>query len=85
VAPAAERCLELKNLNETLNRQLEDLQSQIKVSRLTLKKAKQTVQTEKEETKRLRLAVDRQRLAKEGVVTEKKKMQAELDARDKEV
>lgn len=85
MAPSAEQCSELKKLNEALNRQVGDMQSQIIISRDKLKKAKLSLQTEKEETKRLRFAVDRQRMAKEGEVTEKKEMQAQLDAKDKEV
>jgi hypothetical protein len=85
VAPLAERCSGFKNLNEALNRQLEALQSQITFSRNKLNKAKLSLQTEKEETKRLRLAVDRQRKAKEEEVSEKKEMQAKLDAKDREV
>jgi len=85
VAPFAERCSELKNLNEALNRQLEDLRSEATVSREKLKQEKLTVQTEKEESKRLRLAVDRQRTAKEAVVTEKKELQAKLESRDREI
>ena len=85
MAPSAERCSEFKNLNETLNRRLEDLQCQITMSRDKLKKARLSVQTEKEERERLRLAVERQMMAKERVVTEKKEIQAKLDAKDKEV
>jgi len=85
LAPSAERYSELKNLNEALNRQLEDLQSQIIISSDKLKKAKLSVQTEKEETKRLRLVVDRQRIAKEEAVTDNKEMQAKLEAKDKEI
>ena len=55
------------------------------LSKDKLKKAKLSLQTEKEETKRLRLAVDRQRKAKEGVVIENKEMEAQLDAKAKEV
>ena len=85
MAPLAEQCSEFKNLNEALNRQLQDVQCQFTISREKLKNAKLSLQTEKEETKRLRLAVDRQRKAKEVVVTENKEMQAQLDAKDKEV
>ena len=85
VAPSSGRCSEFKNQNETLNRRLEDLQVQITISREKLKKAKLGVQTEKEEAKRLRAAVERQRLATKEVVTEKNEMQAELDAKDREV
>jgi septal ring factor EnvC (AmiA/AmiB activator) len=84
VAPSAERCSEFKHMNEALNRQLEDLRSQTTIFREKLKRAKLTAQTEKEETRRLRLAVDRQRIAKEAVVTENKKLQAKLESRDKE-
>lgn len=55
------------------------------ISRDKLKKAKLSVQNEKEESKRLRLAVDMQRRAKEGVLAENREMQAQLDAKDKEV
>ena len=85
VAPLADECSKLKNLNEALNRQLEDAQSQMIISKDKLKKAKMSLQTEKEEAKRLHLAVDRQRKAKEVVETENKVMQAQLDAKDKEV
>ena len=85
VAPVAEQCSELKNLNEVLNRQLEDQRSQTIISRDKFKKVKQSLQTEKEETTRLRLAVDRQRIAKEREMTEKRGLQAQLDAKDKEV
>lgn len=72
-------------MNETLNRQLRDADSQMAISRDKLKKAKLSVQNEKEESKRLRLAVDMQRRAKEGVLAENREMQAQLDAKDKEV
>ena len=85
VAPLTEQCSELKNLNDVLNRQLDDVQSQNIISRDKLKKAKLSLQTEKEETKRLRLAVERQRKAKEEVETENRGMKALLDAKDKEV
>ena len=55
------------------------------ISRDKLKKAKLSVQNEKEESKRLRLAVDMQRRAKEGVLAENREMKAQLDAKDKEV
>jgi hypothetical protein len=55
------------------------------ISKDKLKKAKLSLQTEKEESRRLRLAVDRQREATKGVVTENREMQAQLDAKDKEV
>jgi len=84
VAPLAEQCSEYKNLNQALNRQLQDVQCQFTTSRDKLKSTKLSLQTEKEETKRLRLAVDRQRKAKEEVLTENKEMQAQLDAKDKE-
>ena len=85
MAPSAERYSELKDLNEALNRRLKDLQVQITTSRDKLKKVKQNLQTEKEETMRLHLAVERQRNAKKEVVTERNDMQAKLDAKDKEV
>jgi len=85
MAPSAERSSELKNMNETLNRKLEDLHLQITISRDKFKKAKLSAQTEKDETKRLRLAVDRQRTAKEAMATEKKELQAKLESRDKEI
>ena len=85
MAPLAEQCSEFRNLNETLNRQLRDADSQMAISRDKLKKAKLSVQNEKEESKRLRLAVDMQRRAKEGVLAENREMQAQLDAKDKEV
>jgi hypothetical protein len=80
-----ERCSEFKNRNEALNRQVEELLSQDAISRDKLKKARRSLQTEKEESTRLRLAFDRQRKAKDGEVTEKKEMQAKLDAKDREV
>ena len=85
MAPLAERCSELKIRNEILNRQLEEQHSQAAIARDKLKKAKRSLQTEKEESVRLRLAFDRQRMAKNGEATEKKEMQAKLDARDREV
>lgn len=85
MAPLAEQCSDFKNLNEALTRELEDVQCQMTTSRDKLKKARLSLETEKEETKRLRLAVDRQRKAKDGVATENKEMQAQLDAKDKEV
>ena len=81
----AEQCSEFRNLNEALNRQLRDADSQMAISRDKLKKAKLSVQNEKEESKRLRLVVDMQRRAKEGVLAENREMQAQLDAKDKEV
>lgn len=84
MAPSAERCSEFKHLNETLSRRLEDLRSQTTIFREKLKRAKLTVQTEKEETRRLRLAVDLQRIAKEAAVTGNKELQAKLESRDKE-
>lgn len=85
MAPSAERSSGFKDLNENLNRRLNDLQSQIAISRDKLKKAKLSAQAEKDEAKRLRLAVDRQRIAKEGAMTEMKELQTKLDAKDKEV
>ena len=83
VVPLAERCSEYQNLNDALNDQLVDMQHQMTVSRDKLKRARLSLQNEKEESKRLRLAFDRQRIAKEGEVTEKKEMQAQLDSKDK--
>ena len=85
MAPLAQKCSEFKSVNEALNRQLRDAESQMAISRDKHKKAKLSLQNEKEESKRLRLAVDMQRRAKEGVLTEKREMQAQLDAKDKEV
>jgi hypothetical protein len=85
VSPLAGQCLEFRNLNGALNRQLKDVESQMTISRDKLKKAKLSLQMEKEEAKRLRHAVDLQRKAKEGVLTENREMQAQLDAKDKEV
>lgn len=85
VASSVERCSEFKNQNDALYRELEELRSQFTISREKLKRAKLTAQAEKDETKRLRLAVDRQRIAKEAVVTDKMELQAKLDSRDIEV
>lgn len=85
VVPLAERCSEFQNLNDALNDQLVDMQHQMTISRDKLKRARLSLQNEKEESKRLRLAFERQRIAKEGEVTEKKEMQAQLDSKDKEV
>jgi len=85
VTPSVERCSEFKNLNEALNRQLEELRSHATIFKEKLKRAKLSVQAEKDETKRLRLSVDRQRIAKEAVMTEKKELQAKLESRDKEI
>ena len=81
----AQQCASYKTLNEALNQQLKDLQVQNHISRDKYKKAKLSVESEKQETKRLRFAVERQRLAKEGVITEKKELQAKVEDRDKEV
>ena len=84
VAPLANQCSELKSLNDALNRQLKDMQSQLKISEDKLKEAKLSVQTEKEESKRLRFAIDRERIAaKEGEMDDKKKeVQIQLEAKD---
>ena len=85
MVPLAERCSEFQNLNDALKDQLVDMQHQMTISRDKLKRARLSLQNEKEESKRLRLAFDRQRIAKEGEVTEKKEMQAQLDSKDMEV
>ena len=83
MVPLAERCSDFQNLNQVLNEQLVDMRYQMTISRDKLKKAKLSLQAEKDESKRLRLAFDRQRMAKEGEVTEKKEMQAQLDSKEK--
>ena len=85
VAPFAEQNSELINQNEALNRQVEDLESQKTIFLNKLKKANLSMQTRNEETKRLRFALNRQMIANEGEVTEKKEMQAQLDGKDREV
>jgi len=85
VAPLVERCSELRNSNEALTRQVQDLQSQIKISKEVLKKAKVNTQTERDEVKRLHLAVARQRAATEVVMTDKKQLEAKVEQQDKEI
>lgn len=85
VAPLAEQGSELKNLNNALNRQLEDMQDQLMISRDKLKKARMSMQVDKEELKRQRLTINRERIAKEGEMAEKKEMQAQLDEKDSKV
>lgn len=85
MAPSSERYAELRSLNEALNRRLRDLESQIKLFRDKHKLAKLCVQTEKEEVKRLRIVVERQRSGREIAITEKNELQAKVEERDREV
>jgi len=84
-APLVDRYAESETRNETLNRQVEDLQSQNRISRDKRKMAELSVQTGKEEIERLRLVVERQRIAGESAMTEKNELQAKIERRDKEV
>ncbi|KAF8801412.1 hypothetical protein BYT27DRAFT_7114935, partial [Phlegmacium glaucopus] len=84
-APLADRCAEYKTLNEALNRQLEDLRSQNQISRDKYKMAKRSLQTEKEETERLRLAFERQITANKAMMKGKNETQAKLEEQGKEV
>ena len=85
MAPSVERCSELKNSNEALTRQVQDLQSQIKISKEMHKRAKINAQTEKDEVKRLQLAVARQRAATEVATTAKRQLEVKVEQQDKEV
>ena len=85
LAPLAKQYSEVKKLNEALNQQVKDLESQAKTVRLRHEKAKLDMENEKEETKRLRLALERQRVLRETEQTENQALQTRVEQCDREV